>query len=115
MHVCACVTYSLETDSSGDGIEDRVCMRKVREPSGLDALEVHRLKTEIITCAVNDTLSSTDTFQISTYSDMLLTDFLSKLICYILMCQEIFFFFFFYLHQLSEEIHGYCRAFVEEH
>lgn len=39
-----CVTHSLETDGSGDGIEDCVCMRKVREVSGLNALEVHGLK-----------------------------------------------------------------------
>lgn len=31
------------------------------------------------------------------------------------MCMFFFCLFFFYLHQLSEEIHGYCRAFVEEH
>lgn len=55
MYVCVlCVTYSLETDSSGDGIYDRVCMRKVWEASRLNALEVHGLKTEIIACVVND-------------------------------------------------------------
>ena len=41
-----CVTYSLEADGSGDGIKDLVCMRKVREPSSLNALEVHCLKTK---------------------------------------------------------------------
>lgn len=57
MHVCVCVTYSLETDSSGNGIEDCVRMGKVREPASLNALEVHGLKTEIITCAVNNKLA----------------------------------------------------------
>ena len=53
-----CVTYSLEADGSGDGIKDLVCMRKVREPSGLNALEVHCLTRETqMTCAVNDDLS----------------------------------------------------------
>lgn len=54
MHVHAAETYSLETDSRGDGVEDCVCMRKVREASGLYALEVHGLKKERwLTCAVS--------------------------------------------------------------
>lgn len=60
MHVCVCVTYSLKTDSSGDGVYDCICMRKIREPAGLNALEVHSLKTEIIPHAVNDKLPSPD-------------------------------------------------------
>lgn len=63
IYICAyvCVTYSLETDCSGDRIQDSVCMRKVREPSSLDALEVHGLKVERqITFAVTDKLSNTD-------------------------------------------------------
>jgi len=48
-NACVCVAYSLETDGGGDGVQDRVRMRKVREPPGLNALEVHGLKTEITT------------------------------------------------------------------
>lgn len=43
------VTYCLETDSSGDGVDESVCMREVWEVARLDALKVHGLRTEIIT------------------------------------------------------------------
>lgn len=65
-------------------------MRKVWEASGLYALEVHGLKTERwLTCAVSVVVSVKNNH--------------NKLL------------FHFYLHQLCEEIHGYCRASVEEH
>lgn len=37
-------TYSLETNGRRNGVEVRVCMRKVREASCLDAFEVHSLQ-----------------------------------------------------------------------
>lgn len=58
------VTYSLETNRSGDGVYDGVCMGKVREVAGLDALEVHGLK-RYIECSVNHELDSTDKLQIN--------------------------------------------------
>lgn len=54
------VTYSLEADSSGDGIQDCVCMRKVWESASLNAFEVQGLKTDIITFAVNHKLTDPD-------------------------------------------------------
>ncbi len=46
MHVCTCVTHSLETDSGGDGVKDPVGMREVREAPSLNALKVHGLQKE---------------------------------------------------------------------
>lgn len=48
LHTCG--TYSLETDSSGDGIEECVRLREIGEPSSLDALKVHGLKQTHYTC-----------------------------------------------------------------
>lgn len=39
-------TYSLETNSSGDGVENGVSVGKVGEPPCLNPFEVHGLKRE---------------------------------------------------------------------
>ena len=43
MCVCVSVPYRLKANGGGDGIEESVGMREVREASGLDPLEVHGL------------------------------------------------------------------------
>lgn len=43
---CACDTYSLETNGSGDGVENGVSVGEVGEASCLDAFEVHGLERE---------------------------------------------------------------------
>lgn len=50
---CACDTYSLETNGSGDGVENGVSVGEVGEASCFDAFEVHGLKGErrIVTMA----------------------------------------------------------------
>lgn len=50
---CACDTYSLETNRSGDGVENGVSVGEVGEASCFDAFEVHGLKREsrIVTIA----------------------------------------------------------------
>lgn len=52
------VPYSLETDSSGNGIQDCISMWKVREPACFNSLEVHGLVAKNIkligTCTQED-------------------------------------------------------------
>lgn len=78
-------TYSLETNSCGDGVENGVSVGKVGEPPCLDPFEVHGLKRE---------------------RKCRFVSFLPAVCCETGLL---------YLHQLCKEVHGYGGASVEEH
>ena len=42
--LCVCEYYSLKADGCRDGVEDCICMGKVRKAASLDAFEVHGLE-----------------------------------------------------------------------
>lgn len=78
-------TYSLETNSSGDGVENGVSVGEVGEAPRLDPFKVQGLKRESECRYVSFSLAFAATRGLL------------------------------YLHQLCEEVHGYGGASVEEH